>query len=127
MAPDLQKEAVYGLTEVNRDQICKGRLIANPGCYPTSVLLPLSPLLEKNLIQKEGVFIDAKSGSAATCIIILIDLKLSILTNINLSYGTKLHTDHPKPMLFTCWTPPSCTCHMQGEYPKCGIFNQESG
>lgn len=64
LAPDLQKDAVYGLTEVNRDQICKGRLIANPGCYPTSVLLPLTPLLQKNLIQKEGIIIDAKSGIA---------------------------------------------------------------
>ena len=46
LAPDLQKEAVYGLTEIYRDQVKSARLIANPGCYPTSVQLPLYPLLQ---------------------------------------------------------------------------------
>ena len=45
-APELQKEAVYGLTELHRDQIRSARLVANPGCYPTSVQLPLCPLLQ---------------------------------------------------------------------------------
>ena len=44
-APDLQKEAVYGLTEINRDAVRKARLVANPGCYPTAAQLPLIPLL----------------------------------------------------------------------------------
>lgn len=61
-AVDLQKEAVYGLTEIARDKIKSARLIANPGCYPTCSLLPLVPLLKTGLIRGEGIVIDAKSG-----------------------------------------------------------------
>jgi len=61
-APALQKEAVYGLTELARDQIKNSRLIANPGCYPTSAILPLVPLLKAGAIEKTGIIIDAKSG-----------------------------------------------------------------
>lgn len=45
-AKELQKEAVYGLTELHRDEVKSARLVANPGCYPTSVQLPLVPLLK---------------------------------------------------------------------------------
>ena len=45
-APELQKEAVYGLPELHREDVKKARLVAIPGCYPTSVQLPLCPLLE---------------------------------------------------------------------------------
>ena len=62
-APQLQREAVYGLTEQARLEIKEARLVANPGCYPTSVLLPLMPLLASGLILKEGIIIDAKSGT----------------------------------------------------------------
>ncbi|KAK3275845.1 hypothetical protein CYMTET_16044, partial [Cymbomonas tetramitiformis] len=61
-APKLQKKAVYGLTEINRDNIQGARLVANPGCYPTSIQLPLVPLLEGGLISPEDIIIDAKSG-----------------------------------------------------------------
>ena len=61
-APDLQREAVYGLTEINRDAIRGARLCANPGCYPTASQLPLIPLLEAGLIEAEDIVIDAKSG-----------------------------------------------------------------
>ena len=61
-APDLQKEAVYGLTEIYRDKVRKARLVANPGCYPTSAQLPLIPLIEKKLIDADDIIIDAKSG-----------------------------------------------------------------
>jgi N-acetyl-gamma-glutamyl-phosphate reductase len=54
--------AVYGLTELYRDQIKPARLVANPGCYPTSVQLPLYPLLQSKLIKPEDIIIDAKSG-----------------------------------------------------------------
>ena len=62
LAPALQKEAVYGLTEHYRDDIKKARLVANPGCYPTSTLLPLLPLMDANIISKDNIIIDAKSG-----------------------------------------------------------------
>ena len=61
-APALQKKAVYGLTEIARAKIAAARLVANPGCYPTSVQLPLVPLLAHGLIGAEDIVIDAKSG-----------------------------------------------------------------
>lgn len=85
-APELQKEAVYGLTEINRDEVgyernspsyekwCQthhhhippqirgARLVANPGCYPTSVQLPLIPLLQAGLIASDDIVINSMSG-----------------------------------------------------------------
>lgn len=61
-APEMQKGAVYGITELKRDQIKKSSLIANPGCYPTSAQLPLVPLLAAKLIDADDIVIDAKSG-----------------------------------------------------------------
>ena len=52
----------YGLTELNRDAVKAARVIANPGCYPTTVQLPLVPLLQAGQIQSEDIIIDAKSG-----------------------------------------------------------------
>ena len=63
-APALQAEAVYGLTELARDQVRAARLVANPGCYPTSVQLPLVPLLTAGLIAGDDIIIDAKSGTS---------------------------------------------------------------
>ena len=61
-AVGLQREAVYGLTEVARAAIAKARLIAVPGCYPTGAQLPLIPLLKAELIDADSIVIDAKSG-----------------------------------------------------------------
>jgi len=60
--PDLVSEAVYGLPEVNRAEIKKARLIANPGCYPTAVQLGFIPLLESGVIETNSLIADAKSG-----------------------------------------------------------------
>jgi len=61
-APELLAEAVYGLCEVNREQIRGARLVANPGCYPTAVILGLLPLLEAGAVDAEHLIADAKSG-----------------------------------------------------------------
>ncbi|XP_068665892.1 probable N-acetyl-gamma-glutamyl-phosphate reductase, chloroplastic [Aristolochia californica] len=61
-APQLQKEAVYGLTEISREEIRSARLVANPGCYPTSIQLPLVPLIKAQLIELRNIIIDSKSG-----------------------------------------------------------------
>jgi N-acetyl-gamma-glutamyl-phosphate reductase len=61
-APELQREAVYGLTEIERENIRGARLIAVPGCYPTAAQLPLIPLLRDQLIDADDIIIDAKSG-----------------------------------------------------------------
>ena len=61
---ELCQEAVYGLTEIYKKEISKARLIASPGCYPTSSLLPLIPFLSQGIIESEGIIIDSKSGTS---------------------------------------------------------------
>ncbi len=61
-SPELFAEAVYGLPELYREQLRSARLVANPGCYPTSVILGLAPLLEKHLIDPKSLIVDSKSG-----------------------------------------------------------------
>ena len=60
--PDLLEEAVYGLPELNRTKIAKTNLIANPGCYPTAVLLGFLPLIEAGIIDLNDLIADVKSG-----------------------------------------------------------------
>jgi len=61
-APDLLPQAVYGLPEVYRTAVQSASLIASPGCYPTSILLPTIPLLKAGLIRPEGMIADSLSG-----------------------------------------------------------------
>jgi N-acetyl-gamma-glutamyl-phosphate reductase len=61
-APDLLAQAVYGLPEIHRAEITNASLIASPGCYPTSVLLPTIPLLKAGLIKPTGIIADSLSG-----------------------------------------------------------------
>ena len=60
--PELIPEAIYGLSEVNRDKIKSAKLVANPGCYPTAVQLGFLPLLKEGLIDPDYLIADAKSG-----------------------------------------------------------------
>lgn len=62
--PELLTEAVYGLPEVNRSAIAEARLVANPGCYPTAVLLGLLPLIEAGCIDGGSLIADCKSGAS---------------------------------------------------------------
>jgi N-acetyl-gamma-glutamyl-phosphate reductase len=64
-AMDFQSEFVYGLTETNRKAICDARFIANPGCFATSTLLGLAPLVANKLINGR-VIVDAKTGSSGS-------------------------------------------------------------
>ena len=61
-APELLDKAVYGLPEIYREEIKKALLIASPGCYPTSILLPVIPLLKAGLIKPSGIIADSLSG-----------------------------------------------------------------
>ena len=61
-APDLLPHAVFGLTEVFRSDLRNARLISNPGCYATSVMLPLLPLIKEGLVEADDIVVDAKSG-----------------------------------------------------------------
>ena len=60
--PELLKGAVYGLPELRRARIAGADLVANPGCYPTSIILGLAPLLKRKLIDPASIIADAKSG-----------------------------------------------------------------
>ena len=60
-APKLLKEAVYGLVELNRKKIVSSRIVANPGCYPTSAILALAPAVKAGIIESD-IIIDSKSG-----------------------------------------------------------------
>ncbi len=62
--PQLLDEAVYGLPELYREQLRRARLIANPGCYPTSIVLGFAPLLEEKLIDPSTLIADSKSGTS---------------------------------------------------------------
>ena len=61
-AKDLLSQSVYGLPELHREELRDARLIAAPGCYPTSSILPLAPLLSADLVEAGGIVIDSKSG-----------------------------------------------------------------
>ncbi|NIP99524.1 MAG: N-acetyl-gamma-glutamyl-phosphate reductase [Nitrospinaceae bacterium] len=60
--PELLKEAVYGLPELHRDRIREAKLVANPGCYPTSIVLALAPLLSTDWGDADSIIADCKSG-----------------------------------------------------------------
>lgn len=61
-AKNLLSESVYGLSEIYRNDISGADLVGNPGCYPTSAILPLYPLLKEGLIETDGIIVDSKSG-----------------------------------------------------------------
>ena len=63
-SPQFIKEAVYGLCEINREDIKKARLIANPGCYTTCSILTAYPLAKEGLIDMNSLIVDAKSGTS---------------------------------------------------------------
>lgn len=60
---ELHKKSVYGLAELNREKIKKSKIIANPGCYPTSIALGLMPLLKNKMIDTKNIICDSKSGA----------------------------------------------------------------
>lgn len=85
------EEAVYGLPELYADKISKARLVANPGCYPTSAILPLAPLVSADLIDPKRVIIDAKSSVSGAGIK---PSETNLFSNVNdnfKAYGLKKH------------------------------------
>ncbi|MGN0166145.1 MAG: N-acetyl-gamma-glutamyl-phosphate reductase, partial [Lachnospiraceae bacterium] len=63
-SPEFIDEAVYGLCEINRDDVKNARLVANPGCYPTCSTLSIYPLVKEGIIEPNSIIIDAKSGTS---------------------------------------------------------------
>ena len=95
-APQFIEEAVYGLCEINREDIKKARLIANPGCYPTCSTLSVYPLLKEGIIDGNTVIIDAKSGtSGAGRSAKAANLYCEVNENIK-AYGVATHRHTPE-------------------------------
>ena len=95
-APQFIDEAVYGLCEINRGDIKKARLIANPGCYPTCSTLSIYPLLKEGLIDPNTIIIDAKSGtSGAGRGAKVANLYCEVNENIK-AYGVATHRHTPE-------------------------------
>jgi N-acetyl-gamma-glutamyl-phosphate reductase len=92
-----QKKAIYGLSEINKKKILKTNIIACPGCYPTSILLPLIPLIQRDMINPRTIKADSKSGYSGAGKKIY-DKKLypnNIYENIGI-YGVAKHRHMPE-------------------------------
>lgn len=95
--PDILKGAVYGLPELFRSQIKQAQVIGNPGCYPTTVLLGLAPLLEKGLIDLTSPIIaDAKSGVSGAGRKAEVATLFSESSDNMKAYGVAGHRHHPE-------------------------------
>ena len=95
-SPQFIEEAVYGLCEINREDIKSARLIANPGCYPTCSTLSIYPLAKEGLIDMNTVIIDAKSGTSGAGRGAKLDnLYCEVNENIK-AYGVAVHRHTPE-------------------------------
>jgi N-acetyl-gamma-glutamyl-phosphate reductase len=94
--PDLLAEAVYGLPEVNRERIREARVVANPGCYPTSVQLGFLPLLEAGVVDVDHLIADAKSGVSGAGRKAEVHTLLAEAADNFKAYGVPGHRHHPE-------------------------------
>ena len=95
-SPDLLAEAVYGLPEVNRDEIKVARLVANPGCYPTAVQLGFLPLIESKIIDIDHLIADVKSGVSGAGRNAEIHTLYAEASDNFKAYGVPGHRHHPE-------------------------------
>ncbi len=94
--PELLDEAVYGLPELYREQIKGARLVANPGCYPTSAALALIPLLRKGLIDPMTIIVDSKSGTSGAGRAAKVDALYCEVNEGFKAYGLPRHRHTPE-------------------------------
>ncbi len=95
--PEILQDAIYGIPELNREQIKSAEVIGNPGCYPTTVLLGLVPLLEKNLIDLTSPIIaDSKSGVSGAGRKAEVSTLFSEAGDNLKAYGVSGHRHHPE-------------------------------
>ena len=90
-AKNLIKDSFYSIPELNDQKISKFRIISNPGCYPTSIQLPLVPLFKKNLIKTRNITIDSKSGYSGAGKNLEKKFKHKNLFSSTFAYSTKNH------------------------------------
>lgn len=95
-APALLTEAVYGLPELNRTAITGARLVGNPGCYPTGILLGVAPLLVNALLASSLIIADAKSGISGAGRSPRPDLQYAEVTGDFRAYGLPAHRHIPE-------------------------------
>ena len=95
-SPQLVTEAVYGLPEINREQIKRARLVANPGCYPTSVQLGFLPLIAQGLADLDYLIADAKSGVSGAGRKAEVHSLFSEASDNFKAYGVPGHRHHPE-------------------------------
>lgn len=95
-SPELFKEAVYGLPEMNRERIRKARLVANPGCYATAVQLAMLPLVETGFVDHTHFIADAKSGVSGAGRKAEVDILFSEASDNFKAYAVKGHRHHPE-------------------------------
>jgi len=93
---NLRKKFTYGLSEINRENIKKSKFIANPGCYPTSILIPIIPLIKEKYLEIEDFVIDSKSGVSGAGKKALTQNLFSELSGNFFSYGIKKHKHYPE-------------------------------
>ncbi|MBE3554057.1 MAG: N-acetyl-gamma-glutamyl-phosphate reductase [Thermicanus sp.] len=89
-------EAVYGLSEIYREEIKGARLVANPGCYPTASLLTLIPALKEGMISHEGIIVDAKSGISGAGRGVSLSLHFSEVNENLKAYKVGIHQHIPE-------------------------------
>ena len=95
-SPQYIKEAVYGLCEINREDVKHARLVANPGCYTTCSILTCYPLVKEGLIDPNSLIIDAKSGTSGAGRGAKVD-NLFCEVNENMkAYGVATHRHTPE-------------------------------
>ncbi len=96
--PEILKDSVYGLSELNREQIKTAQVIGNPGCYPTTVQLGLAPLLKsaETLIKPKSIIIDAKSGVSGAGRKASLGMIYSENADNFKAYGVAGHRHHPE-------------------------------
>ena len=90
-AKDLIKKSIYSITELKKNKIKNYRIIANPGCYPTSIQIPLIPLIKKKLIQLKNITIDSKSGYSGAGKNYKTKFKFKNFYSSTYAYGVKSH------------------------------------
>ncbi|OZI29602.1 N-acetyl-gamma-glutamyl-phosphate reductase [Bordetella genomosp. 7] len=96
--PDVLSESAYGLVELNRDAVAKARVVGNPGCYPTTVLLGLAPVLENGaqLVDTQTLIADCKSGVSGAGRKAEVGSLFSEASDNFKAYGVAGHRHHPE-------------------------------
>jgi N-acetyl-gamma-glutamyl-phosphate reductase len=96
VAPTALRESVYGLPELNRESIRKARVVANPGCYPTSAVLALLPALAAGLVEPEGIAISAMSGVSGAGRSAKVDMSFAEINENLRAYKVLAHQHVPE-------------------------------